>query len=206
MRTTETNLGDLCADALRYYADADVGYMNGGGIRADIPRGDITINTLLNVMPFNNTVVVAEISGQTMKDMLEMTVMAWPAEDGSFPHLSGITFSVNTSIPSSVVINEQEEFLEVAGEYRVYDIKVYNREKGNYEPLDLDGTYTIAALNYFLLDCGSGMTMFENARILRDDGILDVEVVEWYIVEMLNGVVGQQYQDTTPNITFSTGE
>ena len=50
------------------------------------------------------------------------------------------------------------------------------------------------------------MTMFENARILRDDGILDVEVVEWYIVEMLNGVVGQQYQDTTPNITFSTGE
>jgi 2',3'-cyclic-nucleotide 2'-phosphodiesterase (5'-nucleotidase family) len=180
--------------------------MNGGGIRADIPRGDITINTLLNVMPFNNTVVVAEVSGQTMKDMLEMTVMAWPAEDGSFPHLSGITFSVNTSIPSSVMINEQEEFLEVAGEYRVYDIKVYNREKGTYEPLDLDGTYTIAASNYFLLDCGSGMTMFENARILRDDGILDVEVVQWYIVEMLNGVVGQQYQDTMPNITFIEGE
>lgn len=206
VRNTETNLGDLCADAMRYYADADVGYMNGGGIRADIPRGDITINTLLNVMPFNNTVVVAEISGQTMKDMLEMTVMAWPAEDGSFPHLSGITFSVNTSIPTSVMVNEQEEFLEVAGEYRVYDVKVYNQEKGTYEPLDLDGTYTIAASDYFLLDCGSGMTMFENARILRDDGILDVEVVEWYIVEMLNGVVGQQYQDTTPNITFSTGE
>ncbi|MBP3646009.1 MAG: hypothetical protein J6K55_06255 [Clostridia bacterium] len=88
----------------------------------------------------------------------------------------------------------------------MYDVKVYNQEKGTYEPLDLDGTYTIAASNYFLLDCGSGMTMFENARILRDDGILDVEVVEWYIVEMLNGVVGQQYQDTTPNITFSTGE
>ena len=76
VRNTETNLGDLCADAFRYYVDADVGYMNGGGIRADIPSGDITLNTLLNVLPFNNTVVLAEISGQTMKDMLEMVVMA----------------------------------------------------------------------------------------------------------------------------------
>ena len=206
VRNTETNLGDLCADAFRYYVDADVGYMNGGGIRADIPSGDITLNTLLNVLPFNNTVVLAEISGQTMKDMLEMVVMAWPAEDGSFPHLSGITFSVNTSIPSSVMINEQEEFLGVSGQYRVYDIKVYNREQENYEPIDLDGTYTIAAANYYLLDCGSGMKMFENARIIQNDGVLDVEVIERYIAETLNGVVDRQYENVTTNITFTEGE
>ena len=206
VRNTETNLGDLCADAFRYYVDADVGYMNGGGIRADIPSGDITLNTLLNVLPFNNTVVLAEISGQTMKDMLEMAVMAWPAEDGSFPHLSGITFSVNTSIPSSVMINEQEEFLGVSGQYRVYDIKVYNREQENYEPIDLDGTYTIAAANYYLLDCGSGMKMFENARIIQNDGVLDVEVIERYIAETLNGVVDRQYENVTTNITFTEGE
>lgn len=206
VRNTETNLGDLCADALRDYADADIGYMNGGGIRADIPSGDITFNTLLNVLPFNNTVVLGEVSGQTIKDMLEMTVMSWPAEDGCFPHLSGITFSVNTSIPSSVTINEQEEFQGVSGQYRVYDIKVYDRKKDAYKPLDLDKMYTLAASNYYLLDCGSGMTMFENATILQDDGILDVEVVEQYIAEKLNGVVGQQYRDTTPNITFTDGE
>lgn len=206
VRNTETNLGDLCADAMRYYADADVGYMNGGGIRADISSGDITLNTLLNVLPFNNTVVLAEVSGQTIKDMMEMAMMSWPAEDGSFPHVSGITFSVNTSIPSSVVTTEQEEFLEVSGQYRVYDIKVYNRDKETYEPLDLDGTYTLAASNYFLLDSGSGMTMLENARILQNDGILDVEVVERYITEKLHGVVDRKYQDTTPNIVFTEGE
>lgn len=206
VRTTETNLGDLCADAMRYYTDADIGYMNGGGIRADILSGDITLNTLLNVLPFNNTIVVAEVSGQTIKDMMEMTMMSWPAEDGSFPHLSGITFSVNTSIPSSVITNEQEEFIEVSGQYRVYDIKVYNREKETYEPIDLDGTYTLAASNYFLLDCGSGMKMLENAKIIQNEGTLDVEVVERYITEKLNGVVDQQYQEVTPNIMFTDGE
>ena len=206
VRTTETNLGDLCADAMRYYTDADIGYMNGGGIRADILSGDITLNTLLNVLPFNNTIVVAEVSGQTIKDMMEMAMMSWPAEDGSFPHLSGITFSVNTSIPSSVITNEQEEFIEVSGQYRVYDIKVYNREKETYEPIDLDGTYTLAASNYFLLDCGSGMKMLENAKIIQNEGALDVEAVERYITEKLNGVVDRQYQEVTPNIMFTDGE
>ena len=206
VRTTETNLGDLCADAMRYYTDADIGYMNGGGIRADILSGDITLNTLLNVLPFNNTIVVAEVSGQTIKDMMEMAMMSWPAEDGSFPHLYGITFSVNTSIPSSVITNEQEEFIEVSGQYRVYDIKVYNREKETYEPIDLDGTYTLAASNYFLLDCGSGMKMLENAKIIQNEGALDVEAVERYITEKLNGVVDRQYQEVTPNIMFTDGE
>lgn len=81
-----------------------------------------------------------------------------------------------------------------------------SREKETYEPIDLNKTYTIAASNYFLLDCGSGMKMFESARIIQDDGILDVEAVEQYIVEKLNGVVGQQYQEVTPNITFTEGE
>jgi 2',3'-cyclic-nucleotide 2'-phosphodiesterase (5'-nucleotidase family) len=206
VRTTETNLGDLCADALRYYADADVGYMNGGGIRADISSGDITLNTLLNVLPFNNTVVLAEVSGQTIKDMMEMAMMTWPEENGSFPHLSGITFSVNTSIPSSVQLNEQEEFLRVSGQYRVYDIKVYNRDKETYEPIDLDETYTLAASNYFLLDHGSGMKMLENAKIIQNEGALDVEAVERYITEKLNGVVDRQYQEATPNIMFTDGE
>ena len=50
------------------------------------------------------------------------------------------------------------------------------------------------------------MTMFEHARIIQDDGVLDVEVVEQFIVEKLNGVVDRQYQDAAPNITFTEGE
>ena len=205
VRRAETNLGNLCADAFRYMMDADIGYMNGGGIRANIPEGDVTFNHLLNVLPFNNTVVLAEVSGQTIKDMLEMTLKDWPKEAGSFPHLSGITFSVNTAIPSSVVVDENEIFVGVSGEYRVYDLKIYNKETEKYEPIDLNGKYTIAAANYYLLEYGSGMKMLESAKIIQNDGVLDVEVLENYINEMLDGTIGKEYADVKTHITFTDG-
>lgn len=206
VRRYETNLGDLCADAFRYAVDADIGYMNGGSIRADMLKGDITYTHLLNVLPFNNTVVLAEVTGQTIKDMMEMAMKIWPEENGSFPHVSGLTFSVNTSIPSSVQLNEFEEFIGVSGDYRVYDLKVYDRESGTYQPLDLNATYTLAASNFILLERGSGMKMLENAKILQNDGILDVEAMERYINEALGGTIGQEYADVQVSLTFTEGE
>jgi 2',3'-cyclic-nucleotide 2'-phosphodiesterase (5'-nucleotidase family) len=206
VRHTETNLGSLCADAFRSVTNADIGYINGGNLRSDILAGDITFNDLLNVLPFNNTVVLAEISGQTLRDMMEMAMKIWPEENGAFPHTSGITFSVNTAIPSSVELNEQEEFIGVSGQYRVYDMKVFNRETGKYEPIDLTKTYTIAATNYYLLEYGSGMKMLENSVIVQNDGLLDVEVLERYIMEELGGAVGQKYAEAIKNITYTEGE
>ena len=205
VRNSETNLGDLCADAFRYAMGADIGYVNGGGLRAGITEGDITYKDLLNVLPFNNTLVLAEVSGKTIRDMMEMTTMMWPEEAGSFPHLSGITFAVDVSIPSSVVLNEYEEFESVAGEYRVYDIRVYNSETCRYEPLDLEKTYTISASNYYLLDYGSGLTMLKDAKIIQNDGILDVEALERYITEELDGVVGEDYARVKLNIIYTEG-
>lgn len=202
VRKAETNLGDLCAEAIRSSVDADIGYVNGGGIRSNISTGDLTFNDLLAVFPFNNTIVLAQISGQDIKDMLEMAMMKWPSEDGCFPHLAGISFSLNTSISSSVLVNDLDEFQGVSGEYRVHDIKIFNRESETYEPIVLDQQYTIAAANYYLLEYGSGMTMFKNAEILRNDGILDIETLERYIIEELNGRIGQEYANVTTNITF----
>ena len=206
VRVSETNLGNLCADAVRYAVDADIGYVNGGGIRADIPAGDVTFNNLLNVFPYNNNIVLAEVSGQIIKDMMETAMAVWPEENGPFPHVSGITFSVNTTIPSSVEFNEYEEFVGVSGEYRVYDIKVFNKKSGEYEPIDLDGTYTLAAFSYQLLEYGSGMTMLKDAKILQNEGILDVEALEQYIAEELGGVIGEDYAETNVHIAFMQGE
>ena len=206
VRNNETNLGDLCAEAFRNAVDADIGYINGGSLRADIPAGDVTFNNLLNVLPFNNTIVLAEISGQTIKDMIEMTMMYYPSEGGAFPHLSGLTFSFNTSIPSSVVLDEYEDFAGVTGQYKVYNIKVYNKDNGTYEPLDLDKTYTIAASNYYLLEYGSGLKMLENTKVIQKDGMLDVEALELYIDDKLGGTVGQDYAEAKSNITFTDGE
>ena len=203
VRRAETNLGDLCAEAFRSAVGADIGYINGGGIRADIAAGDITFNDLLGVFPFNNTVVLAEVDGQTIKDMMEMAMMLWPEENGSFPHLSGLTFSVNADIPSSVVLDEMEEFVCVDGPYRIYDIKIRNQKNGEYEPIDLNGTYTIASHNFALIEHGSGMKMLEKAVVLQDDGMLDVEALESYVVEKLGGVVGEEYKEAAPSITFT---
>lgn len=62
---------------------------------------------------------------------------------------------------------------------------------------------SIAAANYYLLDCGSGMAMFKNAEILKNDGVLDVEALEKYIAEQLNGIIGQEYANVNTNITFT---
>ena len=70
----------------------------------------------------------------------------------------------------------------------------------------LTETYTIASHNYFLLEQGSCMKMLEDAVILQNEVLLDVEALEYYIVENLGGTVGEQYRDMVPNITFSEGE
>ena len=206
VRTEETNLGDLCADAFRLVMGADIGYANGGGIRAPIAKGDVTFNDVLSVFPFNNRAVVVEVKGQAIRDFLELAVKYWPTEDGSFPHLSGITFSLNTSIPSAAQVDENWVFTGSSGQYRVYNIKVLNGESGEYEPLDLEKNYSIASNSYHLLDCGGGMSMFEGAKVLQDDGMLDVELLEKYITENLGGVIGEAYAEVKSNITFTEGE
>lgn len=205
VRNAETNLGDFCSDALRVVTNADISFVNGGGIRAPITSKDVTFNDIYSVLPFNNQIVTAEISGQTLIDFLEMAVMSYPKEDGAFPHVSGITFSVNTSILSNVKEDENGFFEKVDGEYRVYNVKVLDKISGQYKPLDLGGKYVIAAFDYFLLNYGSGMSMFKDAKILDAEGALEVEVLENYIVDYLGGVIGEEYKEVKTNITFTDG-
>ena len=191
VRVSETNLGNLISDAFRHVLDTDVAYFNGGGIRSHIESGEITFNDLLTVLPFNNTGVVVEVSGQTILEMLEIAVSKWPEENGNFPHVSGMTFSINT--------------LENAHQ-RVYNVEIMNSETGSYESLVLDRVYSVASNNFILLECGDGMTMFEGAKVASDTGILDVEIMEEYIVKNLSGVIGAEYAETDNRITFTEGE
>ena len=205
VRTAETNLGNLCSDALFFVTNADVSYVNGGGLRAPIKSGDMTFNDIYSVFPFNNRIVTAEITGQVLLDMLEMSMISYPQEDGAFPHMSGITFSVNKSIPSSIKVDENGFFTKVDGDYRVYDVKVLDKESGNYKALELDKKYILAAADYYILNFGSGMSMFKDAKVVESEGMLDVEVLERYITDNLNGVIGEEYKDVVNRITFTDG-
>jgi hypothetical protein len=96
-------------------------------------------------------------------------------------------------------------FEKVDGEYRVYDVKILDKASGEYKALDPNGKYVIAGFNYYLIDFGGGMAMFKDAKILDAEGVLDVEMLENYIVEHLGGVIGEEYAEVKKNITFTDG-
>ena len=129
VRTEETNIGDLCADAYRVVGEADIGLVNGGGIRADIAAGDITYQNIIDVHPFGNMLCVVEATGQQILDALEMAVMALPTESGGFLHVSGLSFSVDTSVESPVVLDAMGNFVEVDGARRVSNVE--GRRRGH---------------------------------------------------------------------------
>lgn len=187
VRNAETNLGDLTADAYRYELGADIGLSNGGGIRSSIATGNITYEDTLAVFPYGNMMCLIEITGQQLKDALEMASKNAPEESGGFLQVSGVTYTIDTSIPTSVKLDEKGNFLGVSGAYRVTDVMV------NGELLDLNRTYTVSSHNYMLKSAGDGMTMFAGAKILKDEVMVDVDALSDYINTYLGGNVGAEY-------------
>jgi len=120
--------------------------------------------------------------------------------------MSGVTFSVNTAIDSSVQVDENGFFTKVDGEYRVYNVQVLDKETDTYLPFALDGKYVLSGFNYFLLDFGGGMTMFKDAKILDAEGMLDVELLENYITDHLRGIIDERYAQVENRITFTNGK
>lgn len=189
VRSAETNLGDLTADAYRYVLDAEIGLSNGGGIRSNITVGDITYNDTLAVFPFGNMGCVVEATGQQVKDALEMGSMNCPKENGGFLQVSGLTYTIDTSVPSGVVTDDKGNFVRVDGAYRVTDITV------NGQPLDVNRTYKVASHNYLLKSGGDGMNMFKNCNVIKDEVMADVDLLSNYINTKLGGNVSADYSN-----------
>lgn len=189
VRSVETNLGDLCADAYRAATGAEIALVNGGGVRANIAVGDITYGNIIDVQPFGNSLCVVEATGQQILDCLEMGALHCPEEDGSFIQVSGLTYQINKSVPSSVKTDKDGNFIGVDGEYRVCNVFVGEK------PLDLNKTYTVASHNYYLLSYGGGMTMFRDCKLVAKEIALDNQALIDYITENLGGTVGEEYSN-----------
>lgn len=189
VRNGETNLGNLCADAMRALYDTDTAIMNGGGIRKSIQAGDIRYLDLLNTYPYSNDICAARVTGQQILDYLESGVMNYPGETGGFPHVSGIEYTIDTSVKSSVTTNEYGEFTGVSGEYRVKNVLI------NGKPLEKDKVYSVASIKYLLAEGGDGYIFSRNCDLYMDEGQNDVEVLMRYIQEDLGGVIPERYRD-----------
>ena len=192
IRRAETNLGDLCADAyLDQSGDADIAIVNGGGIRVNINKGDITLNDILKVHPFGNSLTVIEATGQQVLDALEWSVHALPGEFGGFDQVSGLTFEYDSTIPSPCVQDDNQMFdhVDETMERRVRNVKVGG------EPIDPEKIYKIASHDYQLLENGDGYTMFKGCKVLQQSVKLDNQVLIDYITGTLGGVVGEGYEE-----------
>lgn len=189
IRNTETNLGDFVADAYRNVMNADIGLANGGGIRADLKQGDLTYEDIINVHPYGNEMCVVEATGQEILDALELGASKYPEEHGGFLQVSGLSYTIDLSVPSSVVRSDEGEFIRVNGAYRVKNVLV------NGEPLDLSRTYTVASHNYMLKNGGDGYVMFKDNSLIKDCTMLDNEALIEYITKNLGGSVGKEYAD-----------
>ena len=206
VRNHETALGDLCADAFRVTMDADIGIMNGGGIRKPIKAGDITLDNILSVFPWGNLPCKMEVTGQTVLDMLEMGAINYPEESGGFLSVSGLKYTIMAGVPSSIELTEKGEFVKVAGKYRVTNVQVLNRKTNEYEPLDLKKTYTLGGIDYTILYCGDGFTMFKDSKILKlgDATYTDAQMIVDYISNTLGGTIGEEYAKPQGRISVNT--
>lgn len=156
VRSGETNLGNLITDAMLAESKADIVLTNGGGIRASIAKGDITVGDVQTVLPFGNALTVIKVTGQDVLDALKYGVDAWPAAAGKMPHVAGM----------KVVITATGTGNEVTATI-------------DGEPIDPKATYQLAT-NDFMAVGGDGYKSFEGKEQVSLHGLL-VDIVIDYI-------------------------
>ena len=200
-RTEETNLGDLICDALVWGAKkngetVDAAVTNGGGIRASIAAGNITKKDINTVLPFGNTLGIVKVTGAELLEALEASTYCTPAAIGGFPQVSGIEFTVDTT-----VAYDQGDLYPGSTYYGPKSIQRVTIETVGGKAFDPKATYSIAT-NDFLAAGGDTYYAFAAASVNYDLGIPMDEVVMDYITTELKGVVtAEAYGEPAGRIT-----
>ena len=196
VRSQSTNSGAFAADALYYLfdnmdMDVDVALMNGGGVRNKAITGDISYKTCKEIHTLGNVACLQTVTGQQLLDALEWGARGIPNEEiGGFLHGAGITYEVDSTIPSTVQMDDKGVWVGgPTGEYRVKNVKVHNKETNAYEALDLNASYNLAGYNYTLRDLGDGFAMFDGAVNVLDYVMEDYMVLANYVQGFEDGII-----------------
>ncbi|WP_251029206.1 MULTISPECIES: bifunctional UDP-sugar hydrolase/5'-nucleotidase [unclassified Bacillus (in: firmicutes)] len=165
VRKNETELGNLITDGMlskakEFNKDTVMAFQNGGGIRAGIDQGEITLGEILTVLPFGNTLATMKLTGAEINEALEHSVSLAPKENGGFLHVSGMKFSYDSS--------------KEAGN-RVTKVEVLGQD-GTYSELDAAKEYVVAT-NAFTAKGGDGFTVFKKAY--EEGRVTDIGLADW---------------------------
>ena len=179
VRTKETNIGNFIADSYREAVGADIGFVNGGSIRADLSYnpGVLTKRDVLSMLPFNNPIVKVEVTGKTLMALLEHGVARSreDSEPGRFPQVSGLKFTYDAGrLPGQRIVDAS------VGGKKIRD----------------DAVYTLATSDFLVSRGGDGYTMFKDVKILTssDAAPKDSEVFENAIKKSPNSTVSPRVE------------
>lgn len=170
-RFGECNLGNLIADAMLWATrgqGTQIAIQNGGGIRSGIPAGQVTMGSVIEVLPFSNTIATFDVTGADLLASLESGVSR--AHDkttsgtGRFPQVAGLRYAFDPAKPEGARIASAE--IRDAG--------------GAYRPVDPSATYK-AVTNNFVRAGGDGYSLFAKAKNAYDYGPNLETVVSEYI-------------------------
>ena len=187
IRSAETNLGDLCADAFRAQGGADIAFVSGSDICVSIPAGDISLGDILRVHPNGDSLCVIEVTGVQIMDALEWACRKVPAENEAFLQVSGLSFEIHSYLDDSCFTDENGDFRGAWGQRRVQNIMI------NGEPIQYYQTYTLAGTDRLLIDGADGFGMFRNCTVLQNRVKLDNQVLIDYITEDLGESISDDY-------------
>ncbi|MFN5727930.1 MAG: bifunctional metallophosphatase/5'-nucleotidase [Pseudanabaena sp.] len=170
LRTSETALGNLIADAILTKTKVDrvqVVLINAGGIRNGLPLGDITMGNVLEALPFGNTITRVELTGKQLIEALESGVSMAEQGEGRFPQVAGIRFVWDSKLP--------------AGQ-RITKVEVKDHS-GKFQLLNPKDVYRVAT-NNFLASGGDGYRSFAEGANLLETGYLLSDAIAEYITAM----------------------
>ena len=166
VRSQETNLGDMIADAVLAKAGATgatIAIVNSGGIRASIPAGDVTLGQVMQAFPYENYMVVVDVSGEQLIAALENGVSQAEETKGRFPQVSGLRFTWDPNKSAGSRITRVE-------------IKTGN----GYIPIDASASYRVV-INDFMYQGGDGYTVFQQGTDYVNAGFIYYEILADYI-------------------------
>ena len=204
-RNMETNLGDLITDSMLWSVQKNgslevpdenvIAITNGGGIRAWIHRGDVTMNDIHTVLPFGNTIAVVYVTGAELLEALEASTYCTPGTIGGFPQVAGFKYTINTA----KAFDQGDQYPD-STYYAPASIRRVTINEINGQAFDPAATYAVVT-NNFCAGGGDTYYRFKDASAQFDTSIpLDEALIE-YITDKLGAVIDEPYAEPQGRIT-----
>nr|WP_314740057.1 bifunctional UDP-sugar hydrolase/5'-nucleotidase UshA [uncultured Haemophilus sp.] len=174
VRFVQTNLGRLIAQSQMNRVKADIGILNGGGVRASLPEGEISYKDILTVQPFGNMISTLDLKGKELVDFLTAVALKEP-DTGGYPQFANISMTVDRKAKT------------------ISDVKVGG------QPLDMNKTYKVSIPDY-LTGGGDGYPVMKDHPTYVNTGFIDAEMLKKFFEE--NKVIKASDYDPKDDVIF----